>query len=83
MVAQDSGGAITGAVRADYFFGFGQSAQTQASHTKERIRMWVLLPKGLRIAAQDAATKTRGITPAASNADCLVSDPELCVDDSP
>jgi membrane-bound lytic murein transglycosylase A len=83
MVAQDSGGAITGAVRADYFFGFGQSAQTQASHTKERIRMWVLLPKGLRIAAQDAATKTRGITPAVSNADCLVSDPELCVDDSP
>lgn len=83
MMAQDSGGAIRGAVRADYFYGFGQTAQTQASRTKERLRMWVLLPKGLRIAAQDATTKTRGIGgPAASNADCLVSDPDLCVDDA-
>jgi membrane-bound lytic murein transglycosylase A len=83
MMAQDSGGAIQGAVRADYFYGFGQSAQTQASHTKEQIRMWVLLPKGLHIAAQETSLKTRGMTPAASSADCLVSDPELCVDDAP
>jgi membrane-bound lytic murein transglycosylase A len=82
MMAQDSGGAIQGAVRADYFYGFGQSAQAQASRTKERIRMWVLLPKGLPIAARDAALKTRG-GPAASSADCLVSDPQLCVDDTP
>jgi membrane-bound lytic murein transglycosylase A len=84
MFAQDSGGAIQGAVRADYFFGFGQNAQSQASHTKERLRMWVLLPKGLHISAQDSALKTRGVGgPATSNADCLVSDPDLCVEDSP
>lgn len=83
MFAQDSGGAIQGAVRADYFFGFGQNAQSQASHTKERLRMWVLLPKGLHISAQDSALKTRGVGgPATSNADCLVSDPDLCVEDS-
>jgi len=83
MMAQDSGGAIQGAVRADYFYGFGQNAQTQASRTKERIRMWVLLPKGLPISARDAALKTRGGSAAAPSADCVVSDPELCVDDTP
>jgi membrane-bound lytic murein transglycosylase A len=83
MFAQDSGGAIQGAVRADYFFGFGQNAQSQASHTKQRLRMWVLLPKGLHISAQDPTLKTRGVGgPATSNADCLVSDPDLCVEDS-
>ncbi|MGF6289980.1 hypothetical protein QFZ98_001813 [Paraburkholderia youngii] len=46
-------------------------------------RMWVLLPKGLRIAAQQTSLKTRGGGPAASDADCLVSDPVLCVDDAP
>jgi membrane-bound lytic murein transglycosylase A len=83
MMAQDSGGAIQGAVRADYFYGFGQGAQALASRTKERIRMWVLLPKGLPVAARDATLKTRGVGAPASNADCLVSDPELCVDDAP
>jgi membrane-bound lytic murein transglycosylase A len=83
MLAQDSGGAIQGAVRADYFYGFGQSAQTQASRTKKRLHMWVLLPKGLHIAAQETSFKTRGVGPAASDTDCLVSDPVLCVDDTP
>jgi membrane-bound lytic murein transglycosylase A len=80
MMAQDSGGAIQGAVRADYFYGFGQSAQSEASRTKERLRMWLLLPKGLHVAAQETATKTRGLSNQ-SNADCLVADPQLCVDD--
>jgi membrane-bound lytic murein transglycosylase A len=83
MLAQDSGGAIQGAVRADYFYGFGQTAQMQASHTKARLRMWVLLPKGLHIAAQETSLKTRGVGPATSDTDCLVSDPVLCVDDAP
>ncbi|MFX1767489.1 murein transglycosylase A [Paraburkholderia sp. A1RI-2L] len=80
MMAQDSGGAIQGAVRADYFYGFGQSAQAEASRTKERLRMWLLLPKGLHVAAQESATKTRGMA-VQSNEDCLVADPQLCVDD--
>jgi membrane-bound lytic murein transglycosylase A len=80
MMAQDSGGAIQGAVRADYFYGFGQSAQSAASHTKEPLRMWLLLPKGLRVAAQESATQTRALAPPAT-ADSLVADAQLCVDD--
>lgn len=80
MMAQDSGGAIAGAVRADYFYGFGQGAQSAASRTREPLRMWLLLPKGLHVAAQESATKTRGLA-APATGDCLVADAQLCVDD--
>lgn len=40
MVAQDTGGAIRGAVRADYFWGFGRSAGTQALRTNDELKMW-------------------------------------------
>ncbi|MBL8510236.1 MAG: murein transglycosylase A [Betaproteobacteria bacterium] len=46
MVAQDTGGAINGAVRADFYWGFGDSAGAQAGKMKQQGRMWVLLPKG-------------------------------------
>ncbi|MDP5009466.1 MAG: MltA domain-containing protein, partial [Glaciimonas sp.] len=45
MVAQDTGGAIKGAVRADFFWGFGDEAGEQAGRMKQRGMMWVLLPK--------------------------------------
>ncbi len=45
MVAQDTGGAIKGAVRADYFWGFGNEAGEKAGKMKQRGSMWVLLPK--------------------------------------
>lgn len=45
MLAQDTGSAIKGAVRADYFFGFGDQAGNQAGKMKQRGAMWVLLPK--------------------------------------
>jgi membrane-bound lytic murein transglycosylase A len=45
VVAQDTGGAIKGAVRADYFWGFGQVAGDNAGRMKQRGMMWVLLPK--------------------------------------
>jgi membrane-bound lytic murein transglycosylase A len=45
VFAQDTGGAIKGAVRADYFWGFGQQALDLAAKTKnDNGRMWVLLP---------------------------------------
>ena len=45
VFAQDTGGAIKGAVRADYFWGFGQHALEMAAKTKnDNGRMWVLLP---------------------------------------
>ena len=46
MVAQDTGGAIAGAVRADFFWGFGDPAGNQAGKMRQAGRMWVLLPKG-------------------------------------
>jgi membrane-bound lytic murein transglycosylase A len=81
MLAQDTGGAIRGAVRADYFWGFGPTAGDRASRMKESGRMWLLLPKGLRIAAAATAKLTRGIGgPGPNAAECLVPDPELCVE---
>jgi membrane-bound lytic murein transglycosylase A len=45
MMAQDTGGAIRGAVRADLFWGFGSEAGELAGKMKQKGRMWVLLPK--------------------------------------
>lgn len=49
MMAQDTGGAIRGGVRADFFWGFGPEAGEMAGKMKQRGRMWVLLPKGYPI----------------------------------
>ena len=46
MQAQDTGGAIRGVVRADFFWGFGAEAGAQAGRMKQQGRMWVLLPSG-------------------------------------
>jgi membrane-bound lytic murein transglycosylase A len=46
VVAQDTGGAIRGAVRADYFWGFGSDAGREAGRMREQGQLWVLLPNG-------------------------------------
>jgi membrane-bound lytic murein transglycosylase A len=46
VVAQDTGGAIRGPVRADLFFGFGAEAGAQAGMMKQQGAMWLLWPKG-------------------------------------
>ena len=45
MMAQDTGGAIRGAVRADFFFGFGNEAMENAGRMKQRGQLWVLMPR--------------------------------------
>lgn len=45
MVAQDTGGAVRGAVRIDYFWGFGAQAGEQAGKMKQKLKLWLLLPK--------------------------------------
>lgn len=45
MLAQDTGGAIRGPVRADFYWGSGPAAGNQAGKMKQNGRMWVLLPK--------------------------------------
>jgi membrane-bound lytic murein transglycosylase A len=44
MIAQDTGGAIKGAQRADIFFGTGDAAGRQAGTLKDPGRMVVLMP---------------------------------------
>ena len=44
MLAQDTGGAIRGIVRADFFWGFGPTAGELAGKMKQTGRMWLLLP---------------------------------------
>lgn len=48
MVAQDTGGAIKGQVRADFFWGMGNDAGKIAGRMKQDGRLWVLLPKELQ-----------------------------------
>ncbi|RRD58232.1 transglycosylase [Comamonadaceae bacterium OH2545_COT-014] len=45
VLAQDTGSAITGAVRADYFAGWGQQAGDFAGRLKQPLRLWVLWPR--------------------------------------
>ncbi len=47
VLAQDSGGAIQGAVRADLFWGWGEDAALRAGRTRQPLRLWALLPEGL------------------------------------
>lgn len=44
VMAQDTGGAIKGAVRADFFWGFGKEAGEQAGRMKQNGRLWILVP---------------------------------------
>lgn len=47
FVAQDTGGAIKGAARADIFWGFGRDEESVAGRMKSTGKMFVLLPKAL------------------------------------
>lgn len=48
VIAQDTGGAIRGALRADYFWGYGERAAAMAGSLKaDKTQFWVLLPKAL------------------------------------
>jgi membrane-bound lytic murein transglycosylase A len=51
VVAQDTGGAIKGAVRADFFWGAGFEPGRQAGGMKQQGRIWVLMPKAWRAPA--------------------------------
>ena len=45
VLAQDTGSAIVGAVRADYFTGWGSQAGDIAGRLKQNLRLWVLWPR--------------------------------------
>lgn len=45
VLAQDTGSAIVGAVRADFFTGWGPEAGELATHLKQSLRLWALWPR--------------------------------------
>ncbi len=45
VLAQDTGSAIVGAVRADYFVGWGAQAGELAGRLKQPLRLWALWPR--------------------------------------
>ncbi len=44
--AQDTGGAIRGTIRADFFWGTGEAAAHEAGRMRETGSLWLLWPKG-------------------------------------
>jgi peptidoglycan lytic transglycosylase A len=47
VIAQDTGGAISGAPRADYFCGSGPQAAELAGKMRQQGSMWILWPRGV------------------------------------
>lgn len=52
MIAQDTGGAIRGAVRGDFFWGFGKKAMEKAGKMKSKGQYYILLPKEASVSRQ-------------------------------
>lgn len=63
MVAQDTGGAITGPMRGDVFWGPGAEAERLAGHMKDTARFFLLWPRALspeRLVADSPAADRPG-----------------------
>jgi membrane-bound lytic murein transglycosylase A len=63
MMAQDTGGAIRGGVRADFYWGSGDEAGRRAGSMKQQGKIWALLPKDFvfPMATKEFAMKRSGI----------------------
>ena len=48
VLAQDTGGAIRGPLRFDFFWGFGAEAATPAGKQRHDVQAWLLVPAGVR-----------------------------------
>ena len=58
VIAQDTGGAISGAPRADFFCGTGEAAASMAGSLRAQATLWLLWPRG---AALPAAGSPQGL----------------------
>jgi len=54
-LVQDTGGAIRGPIRFDFFWGFGRGAGEHAGRQRHEVSAWLLLPKGVSPQAALAA----------------------------
>lgn len=59
VLAQDTGGAIRGSVRADYFWGIGAQAALQAGEMRQPGRMWLIWPKDQPLPGSSASETQR------------------------
>jgi membrane-bound lytic murein transglycosylase A len=59
VVAHDTGGAIRGALRVDYFWGSGDDAGRSAGRMNQPGRIWLLWPKGAVPPAAAGASASR------------------------
>jgi membrane-bound lytic murein transglycosylase A len=64
VIAQDTGSAIRGGVRADFFWGFGEAAGELAGRMKQPGRMWVLLPKDYPLTRHNPKSPPNGVSAA-------------------
>jgi membrane-bound lytic murein transglycosylase A len=83
MAAQDTGGAIRGAVRADFFWGFGAQAGQLARATRHLAQLWVLLPRSEAQVLFRGGARTRSLGAAAQPRECLVPDETHCAEVQP
>ena len=51
VVAQDTGGAIRGPARTDFFWGWGPEAGERAGRMRDEAEVFVLLPRPIEVAA--------------------------------
>jgi membrane-bound lytic murein transglycosylase A len=77
MFAQDTGGAIRGVVRGDFFWGTGPDAGREAFRTRDALSMWVLLPQGFVGTPAEKGLRTRSIG-APTEPDCTIPDEAFC-----
>lgn len=63
VAAQDTGGAITGEVRADLFWGTGDAAGQLAGDMKQQGQIWMLWPKGAALPQLPQVTEAVKTTP--------------------
>lgn len=56
MAAQDTGGAIRGVVRGDFYWGSGPEAGAQAGRMRNQVKMWLFWPRGLPLPRDPSTT---------------------------
>ncbi len=56
LIAQDTGGAIVGPIRGDIYWGADKTAAAIGGRMHSKGRMWLLLPKGIRVPTRAART---------------------------
>jgi membrane-bound lytic murein transglycosylase A len=84
VLAQDTQGAVQGAVRANFFWGLGAEVGRQATRTRQRGQMWLMLPHAeadkMRGKGLFTGSVPTGEKPGREEAECLIADDTYCLE---